>query len=103
MIYSTEEIIAKVKPIAKKYGVQEMYLFGSYARNEADEESDLDFAIKENGEGYLIENYFSFLAELEEAFQKEVDIIFLENVYESATRFENRFASKFEKDKVKVA
>ncbi|HFF1574199.1 nucleotidyltransferase family protein [Enterococcus sp. DIV1420a] len=103
MIYTVEQIKAIVKPIAKKYGVLEMYLFGSYARNEADEQSDLDFAVRGDEDGYLIEHYFSFIDELESVFQKEVDVIFIENVYESATRFENRFAPKFEKDKVKVA
>jgi uncharacterized protein len=103
MIYTLAEIKKIVVPIAKKYNVAEMYLFGSYARGEADEKSDLDFAVKEDENGYLIEHYFSFVEELEKAFQKEVDIIFLDNVDDSATRFANRFAPKFEKDKVQVA
>ena len=32
-----------VRPLAKKYHVKEIYLFGSYARGEADAQSDLDF------------------------------------------------------------
>ena len=42
-ILSTNEIAARVRPIAEKYRVQAVYLFGSYARGEADETSDLDF------------------------------------------------------------
>lgn len=30
-------------PIARKYGVEELYLFGSMARDEAREDSDVDF------------------------------------------------------------
>ncbi|MEB5917760.1 nucleotidyltransferase domain-containing protein [Enterococcus innesii] len=103
MMYTLTEIKQIVLPIAKKYGVAEMYLFGSYARGEADEQSDLDFAVKEDASGYLIDHYFSFVEELETAFQKEIDLIFLDSVNESATRFANRFAPRFEKDKVKVA
>lgn len=32
-----------VSPIARKYGVEELYLFGSMARDEAREDSDVDF------------------------------------------------------------
>lgn len=44
-VFSLEEITNAVKPIIKKYGVKELYLFGSYARGEADEDSDLDFLV----------------------------------------------------------
>ena len=42
-IYTIEEIKNKSVPIAKKYGVKKLSLFGSYARGEADKNSDLDF------------------------------------------------------------
>ena len=35
-------IMRIVRPIAQKYGVEELYLFGSMARNEAREDSDVD-------------------------------------------------------------
>ena len=44
-LYTLEEIREKVKPIAAAYGVERVYLFGSYARGEATAESDLDFRI----------------------------------------------------------
>ena len=34
-----------VRPLAKKYHGKEIYLFGSYARGEADAQSDLDFLV----------------------------------------------------------
>lgn len=102
MIYTLEEIKEIIVPIAKKYPLATVYLFGSYARGEADEFSDLDFAIEPLHTSEMIEHYFPFLQELEDAFQKEIDLIFLENVYESATRFENRFAPRFEKERVKL-
>ena len=44
-VFTTEHIAAIVKPLADKYRVKEIYLFGSYARGEADENSDLDFLV----------------------------------------------------------
>ena len=44
-IFTIRDIKDLVKPIAEKYKVKEIYLFGSYARGEADESSDLDFLV----------------------------------------------------------
>ena len=44
-VFTIADIKALVKPIAEKYNVDEIYLFGSYARNEADQNSDLDFLV----------------------------------------------------------
>ena len=40
-VFALNDIVNLVKPIAKKYGVKEIYLFGSYARGEADEDSEI--------------------------------------------------------------
>lgn len=49
MIYSTEELKKRIAPVAKKYGIRAVYLFGSYARNEATEQSDVDILIDRAG------------------------------------------------------
>lgn len=54
-IFTLENIIAMVKPLAEKYHVKEIYLFGSYARGEADENSDLDFLVF-GGENFKLTN-----------------------------------------------
>ena len=41
-VVTLENITYLVKPLAEKYQVKEIYLFGSYARGEADESSDMD-------------------------------------------------------------
>ncbi len=43
--YSIEEIKEKATPIAERYGIDSLTLFGSYARGDADENSDLDFYV----------------------------------------------------------
>ena len=44
-VYSIDEIRSIVSPIAQDYGVERVFLFGSYARGEATEKSDLDFKV----------------------------------------------------------
>ena len=44
-IYTIDEIRDIVAPIAKRHRVTKMYLFGSYARGDADETSDIDLRI----------------------------------------------------------
>ena len=44
-IYSIEEIKSRVSPIAMRYGVERVYLFGSYAKGCATAESDIDLRV----------------------------------------------------------
>ncbi|MDR0249311.1 MAG: nucleotidyltransferase domain-containing protein [Oscillospiraceae bacterium] len=76
MVYSLQEIKNKVEPIAEKYNVQSVYLFGSYARNEATEDSDLDILFVR--EGSKIRSLFDMggmYNDLSEAFGKEISLI----------------------------
>ena len=41
-IYTIKEIKNIIKPILNKYGINDIYLFGSYARGDAKETSDID-------------------------------------------------------------
>lgn len=85
MVYSIEEIRQIVAPIAKKYNLKAVFLFGSYARGEADEKSDIDLIVDTAGTGIkglfaLGELYCAF----EEAFQKGIDIITVSSLEQSA-------------------
>ena len=46
VIYTLDDIEAKIIPIAKQYNISKVYLFGSYARGEEDENSDIDIALE---------------------------------------------------------
>ena len=74
-----EAITALVRPLAKKYHVKEIYLFGSYARGEADTQSDLDFLVFGGGGVHLTE-ILSLGEELREVLQKEADIFEIREV-----------------------
>ncbi len=74
MVYDIETIREKTVPIAEKYGVKRMSLFGSYARGEADDKSDVDILIDRGKiEGLL--QYFGFVHELQRALRCHVDVV----------------------------
>ena len=69
-----DEVCDIVAPIAKKHGVERIYLFGSRARGTNDMNSDFDFYIIPGRIRTLI-NLCGLIRELEEALGREVDII----------------------------
>ena len=72
--FTIDYIRDKTVPIAKKYGVSRMSLFGSYARGEADKESDLDILI-DRGKIRGMLQYFAFVYDLEDEFNCHVDVV----------------------------
>jgi len=74
MCYTIDEIKEKTIPIARNYGIQSMSLFGSYARNEADDDSDIDICIEKGSLRSLLQ-YFSFVHDLEESLNCHVDVV----------------------------
>ena len=91
-VYTLEEIRAKAVPIAKKYGVKKLSLFGSYARGEADAQSDLDFLV-DDGEIKSLFKYLDFVYDLEGEFGCHVDAV--------STGIQNKkFLSEIQKDEV---
>lgn len=76
MRYTVDQLSKKIEPIAKKYELQFVYLFGSYARDEATDNSDVDILI--DMEGSRLESYLDleiFREELETAIFKNVDLV----------------------------
>ena len=74
MIYTIEEIKEKAIPIAKQYKIDSMSLFGSYARGEATNDSDVDFLI-EKGQIKGLLDFIGFIQDLEEIFNCHVDVV----------------------------
>lgn len=73
-VYSFEEIIRIVAPIADEMGIERIYLFGSYARGEATPESDVDVVV----ESERIDSYLGIgrlYVRLNRALEKDVDIV----------------------------
>lgn len=49
VIYSIEELKQRITPVAAKYNLPAVYIFGSYARGEATEHSDVDIIVDRTG------------------------------------------------------
>ena len=64
----------KISPICKQYGVKEAYLFGSYARGDATEESDIDLRIEKGAITNLFE-LSGFRLDLMDALGVKVDLL----------------------------
>lgn len=82
-IFTIRDIQNLVKPIAEKYGVKEIYLFGSYARGEANESSDLDFLVF-GGDGFKPTMIFSLAEDLREVLKKDVDVFEINEINENS-------------------
>ena len=96
-IFTLESITAMVKPLAEKYHVKEIYLFGSYARGEADEKSDLDFLVF-GGENFKLTNVLALGEDLREVLKKKVDIFEIREVNQ-----DSEFYKTIMREKVLVA
>lgn len=74
MQHTINEIKNKTVPIAKAYGIRRMSLFGSYARGEEKDNSDVDLYI-ERGKLKSLLQYFAFVDELEKVLDCHVDVV----------------------------
>lgn len=72
-IYALDELIQIIKPILNKYNADSATLFGSYARNEASNTSDIDLLVR-GGSNFDPTDIFSIADELNKASGKNVDV-----------------------------
>lgn len=86
-----EQIREAVTPICERYGVERMSLFGSYARGEADDKSDVDL-IHDGGKFRGFE-YGGFYGDIRDALGVELDLVSREDAG-------RRFLKAIERDEV---
>lgn len=101
-ILTFEEIKDKVTIIAKKYHFPRIWLFGSYARDEATENSDIDLIIDTSTSFYEdhMEDFVDVFEELEKILGKSVDIVTLQSL--NNKKSQNRmtyFVQELEKER----
>ena len=83
-----EKIKEKIKPVAKKYNLVYVWVFGSYAKKKQRKDSDIDIIVRTEdvvGGFKIVEVKFA----LEEALQKQVDIITTGSIKGSLLENEN--------------
>ncbi|MFI3213303.1 MAG: nucleotidyltransferase domain-containing protein [Eubacteriales bacterium] len=90
--YSIDELKEIITPIAIKYKVSGVYLFGSFARGENTSHSDIDLRI-DRGELKGMFALCGFYTEIEEALRMKVDILTTESL-------DDNFSKVIKKDEV---
>ena len=78
-VLTLKQIKTIIMPILAKHHIYEVYLFGSYARGEANNNSDVDIYC-EKGDIKSLLNHVALKNELKNALNKEVDVIFIGSI-----------------------
>ena len=91
MAYTLDEIKSRSIPIAQKYGVKRLGLFGSYARGDMTDSSDIDLRIDKGSIRGLA--LAGLLVDLEDALGIPVDLI-------PTTSLDTRFLESIHPDEV---
>lgn len=73
-IYTLEDIKKMLKEVLINTEVEKAILFGSYAKNEPTEQSDIDILLDSNGKIRGLK-YFAIIDMIRQKFDKDVDII----------------------------
>ncbi len=101
--YSIEEIKNRVAPIAAKYQLAAVYLFGSYARGDATAESDVDLLVDLSGSsvrGIILGGLYN---DLEEALGVSVDLITVASLEQPQTfRSDQLFRETVERERMMI-
>ena len=80
-LYTIDEIKKVSIPIAQKYGVGRLAIFGSYARGEHTLSSDIDFLVDKGKIRGLA--FFGFINNLEDALGVRIDVLTYESLRDS--------------------
>ncbi len=99
-----EEIERRITPVAEKYRLAAVYLFGSYARGDATEESDADLLVDLSGT--RIDSLFQLgglYNELEAALETGIDLVTTDSM-EQATdlRSQKRFREAVRQERMMI-
>lgn len=94
-----ESIRFLVVPTAKKYKISKVHLFGSYAREEAKPQSDVDLLI-EGGDYHGLVQYAEMLESFENALGKKVDLVTQASLEQNKRESGRRFRENIGKDKI---
>jgi hypothetical protein len=97
-VYTLDEIAERIAPVAKKYNILKVYIFGSYARGEANPDSDVDLMIEVGNLRGL--EVIGALEEFKNALNKPVDLITTRSLtQERAQKYSKVFIDNLENDR----
>ena len=97
-VYTLDEIAERIAPVAKKYKIPKVYIFGSYARGEANPDSDVDLMIEVGNLRGL--EVIGALEEFKNALNKPVDLITTRSLTQERTQnYSKIFIENLENDR----
>ena len=87
MVYTIDQIKERITPVAQKYGLSAVYLFGSYAKGDATDESDVDILVDKTGTTLI--GLFAMGAlynDLHEAIEKPIGLVTTSALEQKSTK-----------------
>lgn len=94
-ILTIKQIKERIKPVIEKHGIKTVYLFGSYARGEANRNSDVDIYC-DRGDVDTLWKHSALQDELIEALGKDVDVITI------GSQMHDYFRQQLEEDMIRI-
>ena len=94
-VLTIKQIRERIKPVMVKHNIDEVYLFGSYARGEARSDSDVDIYCS-SGDIRTLYDEIDFIEELEHALGKKVDVVTI------GSEMRYYFKEQLEEDKIRI-
>ncbi|MDR1085032.1 MAG: nucleotidyltransferase domain-containing protein [Deltaproteobacteria bacterium] len=103
-IYTIKELKDRISPVAVKHGLPAVYIFGSYARGEAKENSDIDILVDITGTKLVgLLEMGGLYNDLEEAIEKSIDLLDNKTLEQECTKEESPwFIECVNKEKIKI-
>ncbi|MCL2045286.1 MAG: nucleotidyltransferase domain-containing protein [Oscillospiraceae bacterium] len=68
MKYSISQIKEIIEPVCKEWGIEKMLLFGSYAKGEATDESDIDLIVYDTNNNLSGSRFYALVGDLRDLF-----------------------------------
>lgn len=104
MIYTLDELRAIISPIAKRYRLKAVYVFGSYATGHAREDSDIDLLI--DTAGTELSSLFALGAlycELADTLKKPIDLLTVCSLEQKCQMASDQiFRERVEKERMEI-
>lgn len=101
--YSIDEITRRITPVAQKYKLAAVYLFGSYARGEATANSDIDLLVDLTGSTVRGIVFGGLYNDLQEALGTDIDLVTVASLsYPTERRSQISFRESVKNERLKI-
>ena len=94
-ILTIKQIKERIKSVMAKHKIENVFLFGSYSRGEANRDSDVDIYC-DKGDVNSLWDEAEFIEELKKALEKEVDVVTI------GSQMSDYFKQQLEEDIIKI-